>query len=358
MVEGALDDGLEYNVASHWVSAVVERARTHVGSAFIAATMTLGWIPVALSVVAIEPAEASTPFIVAHSLVVLFTIPGPFYVWYYDERLLPRFFENVAQIVEPPDDETVAAVAETYDEYFSRYWWLVVAPWTLLGLLAFRLGNDFFVAQGVDDPAATIAYVGIVLYVGLFTGLGMFAGGFMIATIRNVSKRFRIVVEPLHSDGSGGIGLIGEFVIRTTMILSTGSLAIPLLLQVASSGGARPLIFGGIAAYTILIGASFLYPILRVNREARTTQEEMLDETRVQIRRVEDEIEQLQAAEEVADELRDAYRELERLERKYQRYRGLQLYPVSINTMLRVGSSVLLPTLFVLFESYLSTQMA
>jgi len=115
---------MEYNATSLWVSRIVDRTRRYVGRPSVAAFVTMGWIPIACSVVALDPSEASTAFLVGQALACLMVVPAPFDVWYYDERLLPQFFEDIQLITAEDDQDTLERLAIRYDTYYSKYWWV------------------------------------------------------------------------------------------------------------------------------------------------------------------------------------------------------------------------------------------
>jgi hypothetical protein len=364
---------MEYNATSLWVSRVVDRARRHVDSPLVAALCTIGWIPVASTVVAVDPAEASTAFLVGQALACLMVVSGPFDVWYYDERLLPRFFDDIERITAAADQETLRELATRYDTYYSRYWWASTAVWVVLVLLVFVVGQGYFRSQGITTPVERGAYLVFFCYWLLFAGLRSHGGLITVLVIREFSERIALDIDPLHPDGLGGLSTVGTFAIRMTLIISLGSLALPLSFQIASHIAYAEIVYAGVGLFVLLVALNFVYPTYKVNRQAQRLRERMLDTQRERIRRLENRLALLHEganadALPVADlpedglpddplaETDDELLELEirRARREFEDYQSVQLYPLSIGIITRLISSILLPIFFMVFELFIT----
>lgn len=364
---------MEYNATSLWVSRIVDRAREYVRSPLLAGLCTMGWIPVAASVVAVDPAEASTAFLVGQALACLMVVSAPFDVWYYDERLLPQFFDDIERITAEADRLSLRSLATRYDTYYSRYWWVSALVWAVLVLLVFVVGQDYFRSQGVTTPIERGAYLVFFCYWLLFAGLRSHGGLLTVLVIRAFSERISLDIDPLHPDGLGGLSTVGTFAIRMTLIISLGSLALPLSFQIASHIAYAELVYAGVALFVLLVALNFVYPTYKVNRQAQKLRERMLDTQRERIRRLEDRLALLHdgaAADalpavdppeeglpddpvaEMDDELLEL--EIRRARREFEDYQSVQLYPLSIGIITRLISSILLPIFFIVFELFIT----
>jgi hypothetical protein len=353
---------MEYNATSLWVSRIVDRTRRYVGRPSIAAFVTMGWIPIACSVVALDPSEASTAFLVGQALACLMVVPAPFDVWYYDERLLPQFFQDIQLITAESDYDKLERLATRYDTYYSTYWWASTLVWVVLVLTVFVVGQDYFQAQGITTLVERGAYLGFFCYWLLFAGLRSHGGLITVFVIYAFAEGVELDVDPLHPDGLGGLSTVGTFAIRMTVITSLGSLALPLSFQIANHIAYAEVVYVGVGLFVLLVALNFLYPTYKVNRRAQDLREEMLDAHRERIRKLEDRL-ALRATENGTDlpdddlaETDDELLELEirRARREFDDYQSVQLYPLSIGIITRLASSILLPVLFILFELFIT----
>ncbi|KAB1192493.1 hypothetical protein GJR96_03190 [Haloferax sp. MBLA0076] len=340
-----------------WVTSAVDVARNHVDSPVLASILAIGWLPIALSIVAIDTSEATVLFVVAQTLAALMVVFGPFDVWYYYRRLLPAFFENVDDIVEPGQDDELRALAEKYDRFFTQRWWAITLPWTLLVVLVFFASEGHIANQGITSPVEYTAYFGFFVYWGLFSGLGFHGGLLTVRLIKEFSEEIDLEIDPLYPDGLGGLSLVGQFAIRTTLILSTGSLAMPLSFELASQIGLAEAVYLGVGLYVVLIALVFIYPTYKVNRRAQRLREDVLEEYRTKIRRLEAELAKLEAAGRPGASLEEShslYLEIDRTRQEFRDFRDVQLYPLSVSILIQLLSSLFLPVLFIIFDIYLS----
>lgn len=340
-----------------WVSSIVERVRNTVNEPVIASVLAIGWVPIALTVLAIDISEATPLFIVVHSLSALMVVFGPFDVWYYDERLLPGFFDRASEIAAPGQEELLTRMAAKYDEGFATYWWIVTLPWTALVLLVFFVSDAYLASQGITDPVAYWSYFGFFAYWGLFSGLGFHGGVTTVLAIREFAERVDLSIDPLHPDGLGGLSQIGQFAIRTALILSTGGLALPLSFQIAAEIGLSEPVYLGVGLYLILIAGIFFYPTYKVNKRAQALRESTLDAYRNRIREMESRLDdQMKTVPDDAAlrENQSLQMEIRRVRREFRDYRNVQLYPLSVGIFVQLLSSLLLPIFFILFEMLLA----
>ncbi|AXG06743.1 hypothetical protein DU500_10060 [Haloplanus rubicundus] len=353
---------MQYNARSLWVSRIVDWGRGYVDRPFLVAFVTLGWIPIVTSAVALDPSEASTAFLVGQALACLMVVPAPFDVWYYDERLLPKFFDDIQLITAASDYDTLERLATRFDTYYVKYWWVSTLVWVVLVLTVFVVGQDYFQAQGITTLVERGAYLGFFCYWLLFAGLRSHGGLITVFVIYAFAEEVTLDVDPLHPDGLGGLSTVGTFAIRMTVITSLGSLALPLSFQIANHIAYEEVVYIGVALFVLLVALNFIYPTYKVNRRAQELREEMLDAHRERIRKLEDRLALLATDGETElpdDDLAETNDELLELEirrarREFDDYQNVQLYPLSIGIITRLVSSILLPVLFILFELFIT----
>ncbi|MFB6196506.1 MAG: hypothetical protein ABEI80_10070 [Haloplanus sp.] len=353
---------MEYNETSLWLSRLVEWGRGYVDSPAAASLLTMGWIPVVTTLLAVDVSEASTAFLVGQTLACVMVVTGPFDVWYYDERLLPQFFEDIRLITADGDLDKLQELATRYDTYYSRYWWASTVVWVFLVLLVFVIGQSYFRSQGITTLVERGAYLGFFCYWLLFAGLRSHGGLITVLVIREFAERVELDIDPLHPDGLGGLGTVGTFAIRMTLIISLGSLALPLSFQIANHIQYKSVVYVGVALFILLVALNFLYPTYKVNRRAQELRERMLDRHRERIRKLENRL-SLRYRESAdgppEDDLADEddrllQMEIRRARREFDDYQNVQLYPLSIGIITRLISSILLPIFFILFELFIT----
>jgi len=321
--------------------------------------LVFGTIPVGLSVLFFALLSTPPPldFVAGHLLAMVIPLVGPAAVWYWDTRIFTQFVERTADLAVDPD--AVRRVGDRYQRVFSDESLRFVAPWTVLvvGVAALNVGYlETVGVRGVTDPAFPV-YLLIVAWFGIVSGLGFHGAITAIRTIRAVG-RLDLEIDPLHPDGLGGLSAVGHLAIRTTMLVSLGSLALPLALMFGIDGGYGTLVYFAVGIYIAVIAVSFAYPTVYVNRRAQEIVEAELERTSEQIRRLQADAADLASAEgaseqgatmdEVAKRL-----EIQRLRDEYNEYANVSLYPLSVGIIVRLVSSIFLPIFFTVFEMYL-----
>lgn len=347
---------MKYNRASMWMSRIVDKGRTYVDNPLLAGVLTIGWLPAALTLIAVDIQQATTMFLIGQFLACIAVVVAPFDIWYYDERLSPQFFEDIDNVITDGEKETLDELATRYDTYYARYWWVSTLPWLVLVTAVYVTGLDYFATQGITTLLERAAYFGFFLYWLLIAGLRTHSVIITNLAIRAFAKRVDLDIDPLHPDGLGGLSTVGNLAIRTTLIISSGSFALPLALQLAAHLRYEEVIYAGIGLFVVLTALNFIYPTYVVNRRAQAVREEMLEERRNRIRELENSI-ALPNQEDAEFQNHDLIQmEIQRARRDYEDYKNVTLYPLSIGIIIRLVSSVLLPIFFTLFD-YLISRM-
>lgn len=348
----------EYDTNAIWVSRLVERGRRVVDQPILAALLVGGWVPVVATLVALDTGAASTTFLVGQVLAALMVVSGPFDVWYFDQRLLPGFFQDADEVLTAADDTVATDLAAQFDRLYGRYWPASVAVWVVLVLAVFIVGQEYFASQGIDTVVERGAYLVFFIYWLTVVGLRSHAALVTVLAIRSFAEQATLDLDPLHPDGLGGLGTVGELAIQTTVVISLGSLALPLSFQIAAHVRYGGFVYAGVALFVLLVAANFFYPTYKMNRRAQQLRERLLDEHRVRIRNLEARLatpaDAGDADEATVRENELLQLEIQRARREFRDHQQVQLYPLSIGIITRLVSSILLPIFFILFELFVT----
>ena len=341
-----------------WVTQIVQRGQTLVDSSFLAALLTLGWIPVVTSVVVFMLGTPSHLFIVAQSLTASIVVLGPYQAYHYDTAVLPSFFDSVTDLVPDENHDQLTQLQARYERKFrtSHLWFVLL--WTAAVVSVLPLNAPYFAAQGIQflEPSY-VAYLIFLVDFGVLSGLGLYSVLVTTQCIDSVAD-LGMEIEPLHPDGLGGLSVIGDFAVWTTLLISNGALAIPLSLDMVSSSGGGAVVYAGVGTYMLLIAVSFVYPNAKINRKAQQIREQHLDTYRSKIRSLESQLAAIEAEDQVELKELGLRMEIERARKEFQNYNNVRLYPLSIGILTRLASSVLLPIVITVIEFFISSTLA
>jgi len=341
-----------------WVTQIVQRGQTLVDSSFLAALLTLGWIPVVTSVVVFMLGTPSHLFIVAQSLTASIVVLGPYQAYHYDTAVLPSFFDSVTDLVPDENHDQLTQLQARYERKFrtSHLWFVLL--WTAAVVSVLPLNAPYFAAQGIQflEPSY-VAYLIFLVDFGVLSGLGLYSVLVTTQCIDSVAD-LGMEIEPLHPDGLGGLSDIGDFAVWTTLLISNGALAIPLSLDMVSSSGGGAVVYAGVGTYMLLIAVSFVYPTAKINRKAQQLREQHLDTYRSKIRSLESQLAAIEAEDQVELKELGLRMEIERARKEFQNYNNVRLYPLSIGILTRLASSVLLPIVITVIEFFISSALA
>jgi hypothetical protein len=342
-----------------WATRIVDKIQNRLGlSPLVSATITLGMIPVVLTGLFFLLANGRLPteFLVAHLLAMGIPFIGPAAIWYWDVRVYPMFVEESTGLATNPT--AVQRVGDRYKRIFSMRSWYFVVPWTALvvGLVGLNIGYfETIGIAGFSDPAFWV-YLLFAVWWGLITGIGFHGAITAVRAIRAVGE-LDLQIEPLHPDGLGGLSMIGRLAIWTTMLISIGSLALPLAFLLGTEGGYSAVVYFATGLYTVVIAVSFVYPTVYVNRRARAIQEQELETRRQKIRQLQRQAANLEedgATDDTGTLAEVATRlEMQRLRDEFNEYDSVSLYPLSVGIIVRLISSLLLPLFFIFVDLFL-----
>ncbi len=269
----------------------------------------------------------------------------PSFIWYYDQKMLPNFFSKMTNLVK--DQEKLFMAIKKYMEFFHTNYKIPLGIIGALFLFAFYQSPSCiklevyleylipcFFAYTID--ALLLLLIMGVGFVGVITGIFL---------VREISE-LDLQVDPLHPDNLGGLSSIGYFSIRSTLLFSAGSLYLPIAIQ--SGITAYPIT----ALYMALISISFIYPTYRIHKKAHHIRTEILEELRNRIKELREELNKLKAKD--VNEMKELKKELEmqNVREEYLDYNNVRLYPLQIDILIKLGSSIFLPLLFTLIQVY------
>lgn len=336
-----------------WVSRWVETVNRRFGHPVLAGIVALGWVPAVATVLvfSFEHDSVSSGFVLWQSLTASIVVFGPYQAWKYDTDVLPSFFEAVRPVVAECDRETFDEIERTQLNSFRDRYLFAVVLWTIMVVSVISVNSTYFAAQGIEPwTPSYVLYLVFLVDFGFLSGLGLYSGWITVQSIRDVAA-LSLDIQPLHEDGVGGLGSMGELAGWTALLIANGALAIPLALDMAPHGTAY-IVYAGICIYIVVIAVSFLYPLATVYRQTRERRIDELEEYRREIQSLSSEVaspatESSPDQEEVALRLR-----IEQLRSRYRDYENVRLYPASVGAATRFGVSVLLPVALSLVGVY------
>lgn len=152
------------------------------------------------------------------------------------------------------------------DDFYSNKILAIALPF-MVGA-AYVVNDYFYNASFGLHVWLTIIY-GLLF---LFAGVGLWNAFNSLFYINSILKN-DLHINPLHPDGFGGLEPIGDFIVRATLLISTGSLVIPFALMVVSnrslSEWTRFISIALTLVYIVIILLSFIIPLLNLNSVAK-----------------------------------------------------------------------------------------
>jgi hypothetical protein len=344
---------------SLWLSDAVARFEPLVGGPIRACVVLFAVPPTAvvLAYAALRWPYFTPGYASSLSSLVAVLWAAPCLAWYYDQRLYPGFFEDCSDLL--VDDAVSDRVRTRYARLYTDRWWVAALlaslpiPLLLVGGRGFVRARGLF---GVSDPVFLLVAL-VLLWVGVLVGLGFLFVLVTLLTVRELGDA-ELRVDPFHPDGLGGMGAVGSFTVRTTVLFSIGALLLPLQLQYAAATGpaTTALVYLMAGLYAAFIAASFIYPTLVVSRRAERVRTDALEQIRRQYVAVKRNAGEpaVGAATAGADDAVE--QKLQRLRAEYRDYESVRLYPLDPSIFARLVGSVLLPLLFVVVDTLLRPQ--
>jgi len=343
----------QYTDQSIWVSNLVEYPQSVLPLSTVpAALISIGLIPYILTAVFFTLTEGPNEIYIisVQTLAATIAVVGPILIWHYDESVFPRFINEVDDVIK--DRDTLIEVVDKYERFFVKKYWIITVLWTLLIITALIGNVGFFKSIGVSGyfDLAFLIYIVFATWWSIITGIGLHGALTTILCVRAVGN-LELVIDPLHHDGLGGLSTIGYFSIRATIMNSIGSFVLPLAFSIASNGQYKILVYIAVGGYISFILATFVYPTYYVNRRAQEVRDEILKEKRTQIHQLKQDM-SFGSSDGDLSEL-ETQLKIRTLRDDFNQYQSVNLYPLSVSILTQLGSSILLPILFLLLETYI-----
>jgi hypothetical protein len=340
-----------YDRSSNWISEQLEAGLPFgIRDEFITGVVkfALVWDLLAAVYVVTQWRVATTSFLITGALFLMWVNIAPYLIWYYDKSVLPRFFAIADELV--VDTNKLEQIADKYNRRFASFRPLFALFWGLGFLVAGIFAIPLFESHGMVGDGRVFLWTTLAFgaYVGAVLGeAGFSAVVTTVLCIREIST-LEIDIKPMHPDGLGGLSAIGYFAIRTTVLWSSASLLSPLAFQMASASLFDEAILLVTATYIATILFSFIYPTIKINRQAQQAQERILSELQREYVELEHQLDSVDEEAQLATRL-----DLQRLRNRYDDYANVQLYPMQMAILTRLIGSVLLPLFFLVLELYL-----
>lgn len=292
---------------------------------------------------------ATVQFFYLMGLGTLVAVIGPYLLFRYDTVVFPNFIDRAKDVTPSDDDAQIKRIGRNYKQFFAEKYYYICIPWTALILIAVYLNFDYYGDLGVNgytDPVF-VPYLLLCVVVGVITGMGLHMALTTVLCIREVGD-LNFTIDPLHPDGLGGLSAIGYFAISSTTLFSIGSLGLPVAFDIASSGRFTGVTYFIVVIYIGTVVLSFVYPTLYINRRAKEIRRDTLESKREQIYSYHNEI--MNAQDE--SDLGLLKTKLKTLRDEYDEYDRVNLYPMSPSILSKLLSSIMLPLVFLLLETY------
>ncbi len=345
---------METNTPYLWLTRIEEKFinKSPLGK-FSTITLTIGIQPLILNMIFFYFifGTAPTRFYFLQILAATVLIVGPFFLYRYETHVFPRFIHLAKDVTPHEDNKKIKEISNKYREFYAKKYYYVVIPWTIILFGALYLNLPYFQNMGVEgftDPTFIPYIIGWVIYAGVITGIGLHMIITTITCIREVGD-LNFSIDPLHPDGLGGLSSIGYFAISSTTLFSIGSLSFPLFFDIADQSGIPIFIYVIVIVYIGCILLSFLYPTMYINRRAKEIRRNVLESKRERIYNYHQEILNADSDKNI-DRMKT---KLDTLRDEYDEYDKINLYPLSPSIFSKLLSSIMLPLIFLLLETYI-----
>lgn len=274
---------------------------------------------------------------------------GPVMIWTYETKVIPEFLSKIEKVLKYRKDYRTLKKKyyQTTPTTTSR---LFIFLWVLFVTLIFINSFPFMKKFGLVDSKDLYWYmqiINVVLY-SYLTSVGFILAIKTILIFKDISI-YNYRIDLFSSDEKGGFAFIGKFATTTSLMLSSGALFIPILLEVyaynASSSNNEILILILIGIYVVTIIMSFFYPIYFFHKKISFTKNRYLSKVGNKISRYKKMI--------IQDNL-NIYPKYKIYKDEYIMISKLTTWPFNINNFVTVTLSFLLPIFLTWIQIYTS----
>jgi hypothetical protein len=208
---------------------------------------------------------------------------GPFAIWVYEDKIIPKFF-NEAKSIFLNKNEYDNFLAIFNSSLYTNYKTHIII-WQSLIFIAFLLISGYMKRFGLHGLSDYLYWFWIIflMYLGFITGQGV---GGVLRTIKIIDQLSKIQfnINQYHHDRHGGLSCIGKLTIWTLSLFSLGSICVPILCCVIyfSDPIVTVPIFIMLFLYCFFIVISFIYPLIKIHGRVSEIKDLLFNEIRNQ----------------------------------------------------------------------------
>lgn len=258
-------------------------------------------------------------------------------------------------------------IKEKYDTMFKNRWWIIAIPFCCLMYYIFLSSTEALELGGLHGYSDYWFWIVFAIYVFdiLMTSTGLWGVIVTILAIHEISG-CSIKIDPLHTDGVGGLNCFGNYAIATTLIFSSGALWLPLAFDLmAGIPALTTFIYAAVFTWMGFTLLSFVYPTFIINVRAKKIRNAEIDirrreyeESREIIRIINDM--RIKTNYMKADTVNPImamvyYFNTELMREEFEHFKAVKLYPFEIFIFSKLISSVIFPLLVWFVQSNLKT---
>ena len=332
-----------------WITRTLDAGRrVGINSPLLASIIIFGLpVDVLLSIFLVVRKDYISPqFLLSYVLCVVWLNLGPYFIWDYERKVLADFFHRLNELL--PHQE-VERLFQKYKSIFAHKFWILIIPWMSFLFFAYHDGFVLDVAGtfGFQDVWTWLLSIPII-WIPIIAGMGSWGVITTILAVKDV-VRGNLRLDPLHVDKRGGLGCIGNYAIGTTILISSGSLFLPMAYQFSLQlNSAKTDVYFLVSFFIAIILLSFVYPIFITYSSVKEYRSKLLEKLRVKYNKTIRE-QQLPRRKGARTKL-ECYLDAVQIRAEYNDLSNLNLYPFDISIINKLISSVLFPMLITFIQ--------
>ncbi len=335
-----------------WITRVLDAgSRIKIKNPLVASVVIFGLpVDILLSVfLSIRKNYISPQFFLSYILCIIWLNFGPYFIWYYERKVLKDFFQRLTDLL--PQQE-VKNISRKYRGVFARKFWILIIPWMSF---LFVVYHDGFIL----DVAGTFGFLDVwtwllsmpVIWIPIIAGMGSWGVITTILAINDIVSR-NLRLDPLHTDKRGGLSCIGNYAIGTTILISSGSLFLPMAYQFALHlNSLKADVYFLVSFFIAIILLSFVYPIFITYSRVKDRRTKLLEKLRIKYNKA---LRDSNTIKKGARTKLESYLGLIQIRTEYNDLSGLNLYPFDVSILNKLVSSVLFPMLITFIQQLIS----
>jgi hypothetical protein len=337
-----------FNEEKMWITRVLDAScRIKIKSPLLASIIIFGLpIDILLSIfLTIRKSYISPQFFLSYILCIIWLNLGPYFIWYYERKVITDFFQRLGELL--PQQE-VKKLSQKYRSVFAHKFWILIIPWMSFLFFAYHDGFVLDVAGtfGFHDVWTWLLSIPIV-WIPIIAGMGSWGVITTILAVNDVVRR-NLRLDPLNIDKRGGLSCIGNYAIGTTILISSGSLFLPMAYQFSLQlNSAKVDVYLLVSFFIAIILLSFIYPIFITYARVKEHRNKLLEKLRVKYNKA---IREQELSRKSTRTRLESYFDSVRIRTEYNDLSNLNLYPFDISVINKLISSVLFPMLITFIQ--------